>query len=210
MRKNIIKKGKEIMSEIALSFFFLALVIVLVHFFFAEEISLAVSLINKIAIVENKKAENITFDITAKRLIHYPNYKEKYANLKISSIDLELPVYHGDTMDILRNGVGHYAGSYFPGEGGSVILAAHNNAGFFRKLPEMNLEDNIVLETVYGTFTYQVKKTKVALESDLSSFPIQEEEELLILYTCYPVTAIGYTNKRYVVYATKVGEGYEN
>ena len=37
---------------------------------------------------------------------------------------LELPIYHGDTLKILRKGVGHYAGSYFPGENGTVLLAA--------------------------------------------------------------------------------------
>ena len=210
MDRFVKKIGKEIMSEIALSFFFVALVIVLIHICFSAQIDLAVSLVNKFSIVENKKTENITLDLVKKRLVHYPNYKEKYATLKIPSINLYLPVYHGDTMDILRYGVGHYAGSYFPGEGGSVIFAAHNNEGFFRNLPLLNIEDTIEVETVYGTFAYQVFETKIVLESDLSSFPVQDEEEMLILYTCYPVTAIGHTDKRYVVYAKKVGEKYDN
>ena len=49
----------------------------------------------------------------------------------------------GDTLDILRYGVGHYAGSFFPGEGGSVIFAAHNN--YFRKLNQTKIPMRAIL-----------------------------------------------------------------
>jgi len=72
-----------------------------------------------------------------------------------------------------------------------------------------NKEDKIEVETLYGTFYYQVTETKIISESDLASFPLQNESEVLILYTCYPVTSLGYTNKRYIVYATRIEDIYE-
>ncbi len=209
MYKKMKKIGKEILKEIALSFFFCASIILLISWLYSKEIRFGISLINKIAIVENKKSQPITYNEIKKRLDHYPNYKEKYGNLKIPTINVELPIYHGDSMDILRYGVGHYAGSYFPGEGGTIIFAGHNNTGFFRELPNINIEDKIEVETLYGTFYYQVTETKIISESDLASFPLQNESEVLILYTCYPVTSLGYTNKRYIVYATRIEDIYE-
>jgi len=206
----MIKLGKEMVKEIALSFFFCSLFIVIIYLCLEEKINFCLSLINKVTIVEKKNLEEIPIHLEKKRLTHYPNYGEKYGSVKISSINLELPLYHGDTLDILRYGVGHYAGSYFPGENGSIVLAAHNNVGFLRNLPEVKIAEQIEIITTYGKFIYEVTKTKIALESDLSSFPIQSEEELLILYTCYPVTAIGHTEKRYIVYAKKVEEHHEN
>jgi len=210
MLNRVFKTLKEIVFDLALSFFFAALFLVIFHLLFSEKINFAISFLQKVTIVNHKQEEKIFLDLKKQRLDHYPSYGVKYGTLKISSISLELPIYHGDTLDILRYGVGHYAGSYFPGEGGSVILAAHNNEGFFRKLPELKSNDEIVVETIYGTFSYQVSHVKIALESDLSSFPIQDEEEVLILYTCYPVYAIGHTDKRYVVYAKRGEVADEN
>lgn len=209
MLNNSLKIIREFAKKIATSFFFCALLIVVISIFFSSKINLIFSLVNKVTIIENKKTST-NIHLVKKRLDHYPNYKEKYATIKIPTISLELPVYHGDTLDILKYGVGHYAGSYFPGEGGSIIMAAHNNEGFFRRLPEVKIEDIITISTIYGEFTYQVTNTLITSENDLASFPIKDTEELLILYTCYPVTAIGHTDSRYLVYAKKVGEEYES
>lgn len=209
---NILKKqGHELLKTLALSFFFVSITLSIFLIIFEEKINLAVSLVNKITIAEQKKPfTDSQMDIVKKRLKNYPSFGEKYANLLIPSINLDLPIYHGDTLDILRYGVGHYAGSYFPGEDASVILAAHNNAGFFRKLPEIKIGENIIIKTTYGTFEYEVYETKIIKETNTDAFLVQKEQELLMLYTCYPVTTIGHTDQRYVVYAKKVREYYES
>ena len=52
----------------------------------------------------------------------YPSFGERYGTLKIGKIGVNAPISFGDTQEILEKSVGHYAGSYFVGENGSVIL----------------------------------------------------------------------------------------
>lgn len=160
--------------------------------------------------VDIKKANNdkVSIDLVKKQIINYPAYGTIYANLIIPSIDLYYPVYHGDDLDIMMKGIGHYAGSFFPGENGSILLAAHNNV-HFQRLYDVKLNDKIILETIYGTFTYEPYDFKVIDATDEDALPINQGEEILMMYTCYPRTAVGYASKRYVVYSKLVEANYE-
>ncbi len=197
-------KIRKFASNIAISFFFTSLFVLLFYYILDDKVSKYISLINTVAIERHDIEVNATYDFSQKRLIDYPNFGNKYARIKISSIDLDLPVYHGDTLKILRYGVGHYAGSYFPGENGTIIMDAHNTSGYFKKLDQVKVNDKIVIETNYGVFTYIVENTKVVSENDLDAFKVSHDGEKLLLYTCYPInrSVVGRKTKRYVVYAT--------
>lgn len=207
---NFLKKTfREIVKELAISFFFVAILLLGYRFFLQEYLDSKISILNTMVVspkTGNTEAKKVEFDDITKRLKVYPKYGSIYATLKIPSISLELPVYFGDTKEILSKGVGHYSGSFFPGENGSIIMGAHNNAGYFRTLPGIKKEDEIILETVYGIFKYKVYDMQIVKTNQLDKIPIVRGEEVLMLYTCYPVTAVGYTNQRYVVYARKVSE----
>lgn len=196
--------------NIAISFFFASIFITVIYFLGEEKINYYSALIN--SLVVNNSAENdAVYSKEAKRLIELPTYGKRFGTIKIETIDLSLPLYHGDNLKILHYGIGHYAGSYFPGEGGSIILPGHNNVGVFNRLDELKKGDKVVIEANYGVFTYEVDSYKVVKETELDAFPIQKEEELLIMYTCYPInrSVIGRKTERYVVYAKKIGESYE-
>lgn len=199
---------KKFASHIAISFFFTAIFVLCFYFFLDEKISKYTSIINVAAVGSSNITREIKYDFELKKIIEYPSFGSKFANLIIPKIDLNLPIYQGDNLRILSYGVGHYVGSYFPAEGGSIILPAHNTAGFFQRIDELQKNDIIKIETTYGTFNYKVGNYKVVDEKDLDSFPVQKEKEMLILYTCYPInrSIIGRKTKRYVVYADKVGE----
>lgn len=207
---NILKKyGKEIVKELAISFFFVALFLLGYRFLLKEPLDKKLSILNVMAVSpkeNDKEAKRVEFDDITKRLKVYPKYGSIYATLKIPSISLELPVYFGDTKEILSKGVGHYSGSFFPGENGSIIMGAHNNAGYFRELPSIKKEDVIIIDTVYGVYKYQTYDMKIVQMTDEDKIPIVRGDEVLMLYTCYPVTAVGFTSQRYVVYARKVSE----
>ena len=207
---NIMKKfGKKIVKEIAISFFFVALFLLGYRFLLKEPLDKKLSILNVMAVSpkdNDKEAKRVEFDDITKRLKVYPKYGSIYATLKIPSISLELPVYFGDTKEILSKGVGHYSGSFFPGENGSIIMGAHNNAGYFRELPSIKKEDVIIIDTVYGVYKYQTYDMKIVQMTDEDKIPIVRGDEVLMLYTCYPVTAVGFTSQRYVVYARKVSE----
>lgn len=134
-------------------------------------------------------------------LLNCPSYGEKYATIKISSINLELPIYYGKTLDLLKNGIGHDNDSYFPGEGGSIILMGHNFKKLLGNLPKVKVGDVIQVSTNYGEFEYSIYDAKIVNEYDIDEVPIQDKEEMLMIYTCWPINNIGYANERYVVYA---------
>lgn len=203
--------GKEIAKQFATSFFFCSLIFLILYCLCSEKLNnyfaLASLITDKTSVTETEK-EPTKFNFTKKSLTSYPSMGDKWATLKIDEIDLSLPVFQGDTLDILKNGVGHYIGTYYPGEGGSIVLDAHNNKGMFRRLPELQVGSKIVIEAIYGTFTYKVTRTDIIHYQDTSKLPVQGNEEILMMYTCYPVTAVGLTTQRYVVYAELVGEEY--
>lgn len=201
-----VNKTKEFASKIAISFFFAAIFVVIFYLFFESKISTYISLINTTAVKESIENKIATYNLESKRLISFPKYGSKYANIEIPSIKLKLPVYYGDTKKILRLGVGHYNGSYFPGENGSIIYAAHNNPGYFQKLDQVKIDDEVIIKASYGEFKYKVVESKVVKETDLEAFPVQHDKELLIMYTCWPInrSVVGRKTQRLVVYAERV------
>ena len=202
---------RKFASKIAFSFFFAAIFVLFFYFVIDEKVSTYINLINVTAVKKIDSVRKTKYNIESKRLINYPAFGEKYAELIMPSVDRRLPIYHGDTLRILKYGVGHFAGSYFPGEEGTIVLAAHNSEAFFRRLEDLKDGDMVTIEATYGTFNYKVDSHKIVSENDLEAFHIESGTEKLIMYTCYPMdlTLVGHRTKRYVVYATKVGDSYE-
>lgn len=210
MLKNTLRLIKEVAEQFAVSFFFACFLYTIVYFNFGEQINDYLSLINMITIAEKQVEEQeISFDSVKRRLTNYPKWGSIWATLEIPSINLNVPIYHGDSLDILRYGVGHFSGSYFSGEGGSIVLAAHNSRQFFMRLPELKKDTEITIKTNYGVFKYKLIETKIIKGTDMESLPIQNDKEILMMYTCYPVNTIGHKTKRFVVYAELIEVEYE-
>ena len=165
---NIKKRLKTVATSVAIAFFLSSIFVIVYYFCFSGEVNSYITLINTTAVLghEEDKTE-ASYNFETNKLIKYPHYGKKFATLKIPSIKLSLPVYHGDTLKILRHGVGHYGGSYFPGENGTIILAAHNTTGFFNKLDKVKKGDRVTIEATYATFTYEVYDYKVVKETNL-------------------------------------------
>lgn len=206
MFKYCLKNIRVIVKQLAIASFFSIILTSGVLLIIGDKINLYINLLDKMTVeVIKKENENIHLDTAKKRLINYPGYDTIFATLKIPKINVEAPLYHGDSLDILKKGVGHYPGSYFPGEGSSVILAAHNSKEHFMYLPKLKKNDKVIVDTIYGTFTYEVYDYKIIKDTDVASLPVQTDKEILMMYTCYPVATIGHKSKRYVVYAKLVG-----
>ncbi len=195
---------KATIKNIIVAFIFVIIIILAIEIPFASTISKAVSLINMISISvsENQTGAETTIDTEKKSLTNYPSYGTQYATIKIESLDIELPLYYGDTLSILKKGVGQSSGAYFPGEGGSIICMGHNTSKFLIKLPDIEIGAKIEINTTYGDYTYTVYETKVVYQTDTYELPVQRDEEILMLYTCYPVNVVGYAKYRFVAYAS--------
>ena len=176
-----------------------------VKLIFGKQIKSAIEVIDMVSIsTDSNVISEIKFDKEVQEIKEYPEYGTRYANIKIESIDVNLPLYYGDKLSILKNGVGQSSGAFFPGEGGTIICMGHNTKTFLYRLPEVKLDDMIEIQTTYGEFKYKVYDTKIVNMYDVDQLPVQKNEEILMLYTCYPVNGIGHKTDRWVVYAKKV------
>ena len=136
--------------------------------------------------------------------ITYPNEGDRYATITIEGTEVNAPVYYGDNTTILNQGVGTYkddSRAGIPGESKTILLAGHNNT-FFNDLQSVEVGDVVTIETHYGTYTYTVEECKVLEYNDTSAYDFTRTDENLILYTCYPFDALGFTSQRYFVYAS--------
>ena len=122
------------------------------------------------------------------------------AVLRISKVQLEVPVLEGTDDLTLNRGVGHIAGTVEPGEEGNIGIAGHRD-GFFRVLKDIGPGDTIELETPRGTDKYTVDQVVLVSPKDVSVLgprPIRS----LTLVTCYPFYFIGSAPQRYIVQAS--------
>lgn len=202
----MIKALKATVIDIIVAFLIIMLLFSGINLLYGQKVSEAFSLANKVSIdLENKvEAPKAEINIEEKQVINYPEYGTQYATIEIPRIDVNLPVYFGDTLEILKKGVGHSSGSYFPGEGGSIVYMGHNSRNVFRRLSELQIGDDITVTTSYGVYKYEIYDMQLIKETELDKVPIQKEQEILMVYTCYPFNNIGYATQRYVVYAKPV------
>lgn len=205
MHKKRSKVIKATIIEIIVAFLLVAISFIIIDVALGQKKEIAITLINTMSL-DKEEVINQAPVLEGKVIKNYPEYGSKYAKIQIPKIGVDLEVYYGDTMEILKKGVGHSSGSYFPGEGGSIVYMGHNSKKVFRRFGEIEKGDFIQISTDYGEFKYQVLDMKIVKETDLNALPIQKETEMLMIYTCYPFQNIGYTTQRYVVYAERIGE----
>lgn len=127
-------------------------------------------------------------------------YGELYAYVKCNDIGLNCPVYMGDDNEILKMGAGQIPATYQPGFGELIMIGAHNNS-FFNSLKNIQIGQNITMETSYGTYTYQVVSTEIIDVTGMDAYDFFTDHEQLLLYTCYPFDVLAHTDYRFMVYA---------
>ncbi len=202
MHKLVGNTIKATIIQLIVALFITALILLSVYLLFGAKIEGTISLISKVSMDVDSEAKQVETVMTEDNKIkNYPEYGTKYATIEIPKIDVNLPVYYGDTLEVLKDGVGHSSGSYFPGEGGSIIYMGHNSAKVFRRFSELQIGNEIKVTTSYGEFNYKIYDMQLIKETEIDKLPIQKDKEILMVYTCYPFNNIGYATQRYVVYA---------
>lgn len=205
MHNKLGKLIKATIIDLIVALLVTVILFMLLNLFLGQKIDLVFGIANTISIdTSNKEAKKVEYDLSQNQLKSYPEYGSQYATIEISKIGVNLPVYFGDTMELLKKGVGHSSGSYFPGEGGSIIYMGHNSKDVFRRFGELQIGDQITVKANYGEFNYEIYDMQIVEETETDKLPIQKGEEKLMVYTCYPFVNIGYTTQRYVVYANLV------
>lgn len=128
------------------------------------------------------------------------------ARLRIRSIDLDLPIYHGTDEDTLLNGVGHLQGTSLPvgGEGTRSVLTGHRGlaaATMFTNLDKVKIGDTFSTEVMGEVFTYRVFDIKVIDPKDTEEILAVPGRDLMTLITCTP---LGINSHRIVITGERV------
>lgn len=128
-----------------------------------------------------------------------PEVGEEIGELYIPKLDAVLPIYHGTNEDELEKGVGHFAGSVLPGETDNSVLSGHRDT-VFRRLGGVGINDELIVTTAAGKFTYRVRKTRIVDEDDRTVI-VPKPRAILTLSTCYPFNFIGAAPERFILEA---------
>ncbi|HEY3373783.1 MAG TPA: class D sortase [Candidatus Aquicultor sp.] len=122
----------------------------------------------------------------------------------IPKIKVDSPVQPAVTKEFLKMGVGHVAGSGYPGENKNTIIAGHNYdpavwtpQTTFGSLDELTKGDDILV-AYKGQVHRYVVKTQRTFKADDPDLYKQTKHEQLTLLTCMPFET---TTKRLMVIA---------
>jgi sortase A len=119
--------------------------------------------------------------------------------IEIPRLGVSAVIRAGSDARTLRLAVGYIPGTALPGDRGNFGLAGHRDT-FFRKLRDINPDDEIRIVTADGVFNYYVQRTTIVMPQDVwvldpTAYPA------LTLVTCYPFNYIGSAPKRFIVRA---------
>ena len=107
-------------------------------------------------------------------------------------------VKEGITATVLYSGPGHYPQTHWPGEPGTVGVAAHNV--YWIDFPKLARGDEIDIQTRYGEYRYHVTGSRVVQPSDRTVLVPDAFGYHLTLTTCWPLWAGAFATQRYVIF----------
>lgn len=112
-------------------------------------------------------------------------------SIEIPSINVNLPIYHGTSDEVLSVGVGHLNGTSLPigGINTKSILTAHRglpSAKLFTRLDELVEGDLFFIRVLNETLAYKVNDIQVIDPEDVAGLEIEEGKDLVSLITCTP------------------------
>ena len=125
--------------------------------------------------------------------------------IKLPTLGRKYVVVQGTDLTTLRNGPGHYPGTRFPGERGTVAIAGHRTTygAPFRTINQLKRGDHIVLAMPYGTFTYAVEKTQIVRPDATWITHRVPRYDRLVLSACHPLYSASH---RIVAFARLISE----
>ena len=123
--------------------------------------------------------------------------------VEIPSINVRLPIYHGESEDVLTKGAAHLEHTSFPIGGESTHACISSHCGyptqkFFDDIDELENGDEIYIYVLDRTLKYTVTDSDVVEPDDSSKLEVVQGKDLLTLVTCTPY---GVNSHRLLVHA---------
>lgn len=133
-------------------------------------------------------------------------FTDVMARIRIPSIGVDLPVYHGTSDDTLLKGVGHLQGTSLPVGGADThaVLTAHRglaSAAMFTDLNLVKIGDTFSISVLDEVLTYRVISSIVVDPDQTESLRPVAGKDLVTLVTCTP---LGINSQRILLTAERV------
>lgn len=111
--------------------------------------------------------------------------------ITIPKIDVEIPIYHGTSPEVLQKGVGHVEGSSLPvgGIGTHSVLSAHRglpSAKLFSDLDQLENGDIFYITILGEKLAYKINDIKIIEPYDTSYLQLDPTKDYVTLVTCTP------------------------
>jgi sortase A len=127
------------------------------------------------------KAAPITEDLPL------PAEGEPVAKIRIPSIGVNRTVVSGIDLSLLQKGPGHYPETPMPGQEGNVAIAGHRTTYGqpFHNIDKVEPGDQIILQTVQGTFVYEAEETIIVKPSQVEILEDKGDNRITLI-ACHP------------------------
>jgi sortase A len=122
--------------------------------------------------------------------------------IRIPRLGYFAAVKEGTDAGVLYSGPGHYPSTMWPGDPGTVGVAAHNV--YWINFPQLAKGDEIDVETRYGVYRYRITGSEVVNPDNRTVVVPYSDGYRLTLTTCWPLWAGAFATQRYVIFAQQV------
>ena len=147
-------------------------------------------------------------DLDDKNLLNVNN-DSIMGNIEIPKINVNLPIFHGASQEVLLKGIGHLTNTSLPvgGKSTHAVLTGHtgvSNASLFTDLDKLVLGDMFFINVLDRTLAYEVDQIKVVRPTQKKDLLIEEGKDYVTLITCTPY---GVNSHRLLVRGRRVHYG---
>ena len=134
--------------------------------------------------------------------------KGMMAYVEIPKINVKLPVRHGTSDAVLKDGTGHIATTHVPTDNRtihSVITGHTGEVGYmlFDNLTQLRKGDVFQIRVLKRHMSYKVDQIKIILPTDVSALQPVQNSNYVTLLTCYPY---GVNSHRLIVRGHYIGD----
>jgi LPXTG-site transpeptidase (sortase) family protein len=119
--------------------------------------------------------------------------------IRVPKLGYYAAVKEGVDSGVLYASPGHYPTTMWPGNPGTVGVAAHNV--YWINFPKLSRGDEIDLVTRYGLFRYHVTGSEIVNPDNRTVLVPNSDGYHLTLTTCWPLWAGAFATKRYIIFA---------
>lgn len=118
--------------------------------------------------------------------------------IQVPKLGYYAAVREGVGSGVLYASPGHYPDTRWPGDPGTVGVAAHNV--YWINFPQLAKGDEIDLDTRYGVYRYRVVSTEIVNPDNRTALVADSGGYHLTLTTCWPLWAGAFATQRFIIH----------